>query len=178
MLPAVYGGATLILCESFMKIRSRFWQLVARFGVTYVEVVPTILVTMLHTPYAGAEVQANRTLRFIGCGSAPLPVDVQVAFQKKYHVPVANLYGLSETGPSHFDNPFRDGWRPGSIGTALDVNECVILREDKTRAALRGDRRDRVARRQRLRRLLQEPRGRRGGAPRRVLPHRRPRLSG
>ena len=28
---------------------------------------------------------------------------------KKYKIKVTNLYGLSETGPSHFDDPSRDG---------------------------------------------------------------------
>ena len=39
---------------------------------------------------------------------------------------MANLYGLSETGPSHIDDPRESDWSPGSIGYPLDVNLCKI----------------------------------------------------
>ena len=39
---------------------------------------------------------------------------------------VSNLYGLSETGPTHIDDPRESGWEPGSVGVSLDVNECRI----------------------------------------------------
>ncbi|KKT45138.1 MAG: hypothetical protein UW35_C0043G0012, partial [Candidatus Collierbacteria bacterium GW2011_GWF2_44_15] len=32
----------------------------------------------------------------------------------RYHIPVCNLYGLSETGPSHVDYPLEKDWKPGS----------------------------------------------------------------
>jgi long-chain acyl-CoA synthetase len=52
---------------------------------------------------------------------------VQIEFQKRFGVAVPNLYGLSETGPTHYDDPSRPGWQPGSIGRPLDVNEADIV---------------------------------------------------
>lgn len=146
-LPMLYIGGTLVLCENFIKIRPDFWKIISMFEITYVEVVPTILITLLHTPYDSKDIKENRSLKYIACGSAPLPVDIQKEFQTKYGIPVANLYGLSETGPSHFDYPFRKNWKPGTIGIPLDINECIILREDKSMAdvkevgeiAIKGD---------------------------------------
>ncbi|MDD5166217.1 MAG: MarR family EPS-associated transcriptional regulator [Candidatus Omnitrophica bacterium] len=134
LLPAVYNASTLLLYENFMKLRADFWKIIRDNSVTYVEVVPSVLFMMLNTPYQDADIAGNTTLKYIGCGSAPLAVDIQKQAREKFGIPVANLYGLSETGPTHFDDPFRDGWRPGSVGKPIDACECRIFREDKTDA--------------------------------------------
>lgn len=136
LLPAIYNANTLVLCESFMKIRSHFWKIVNEYSSTYVEVVPTILFMMLNTPYQESDISMNKTLKYIGCGSAPLALDIQKRFQDKFNIPVVNLYGLSETGPTHYDNPLRQGWQPGSIGKEISGCECIVLREDKSRAGI------------------------------------------
>jgi len=43
---------------------------------------------------------------------------------------VANLYGLSETGPTHIDDPLAPGWKTGTIGIPLDVNDVKIYDEN------------------------------------------------
>ncbi len=134
MLPVIYNASTLILCESLMKIRPDFWKIVSKNNVSYVEMVPTSLFMILNTPYERSDIEGNNTLRYVGCGSAPLAVDVQKKFQKKFNIPVINLYGLSETGPTHYDDPFNEDWQPGSIGRPFDVCECVIFKEDKSEA--------------------------------------------
>ena len=50
-LPCTLLGGTLLITESFWKIRQNFWDLVKKFSITYVEVVPAILVALLITPY-------------------------------------------------------------------------------------------------------------------------------
>jgi long-chain acyl-CoA synthetase len=147
LLPVIYNASTLILCENFMKIRAEFWKIVNRFKATYVEMVPTLLFMMLNTPYDQADIENNKTLKYVGCGSAPLSLDTQLDYKEKFGIPVINLYGLSEAGPTHFDDPFREGWEPGSIGIPIHNCECIILREDKSEAdineigeiALKGD---------------------------------------
>ncbi|MFH1326798.1 MAG: inositol monophosphatase family protein [archaeon] len=125
-LPVAYAGGTLVLAENFIKIRTSFWDIISKYKATYVELVPTILFLILNTPYPNYS-KENMSLKYVGCGSAPLPLDIQKRFQEKFNLPVANLYGLSETGPSHFDNPLEQGWIPGSIGLPLDINECKIV---------------------------------------------------
>ena len=126
-LPCTLFGGTLIIAESFWKIRSKFWEIIKKYNVNYVEVVPSILVALLNTPYPKEQFSGIKSLKYMGCGSATLPLEVQVAFQEKYGIKVANLYGLSETGPTHVDYPLDEDWKPGSIGKPLDVNEVCII---------------------------------------------------
>lgn len=125
-LPVAYAGGTLVLAENFISIRRAFWDIVRKHGITYVETVPSVLFSILNTKYPRFS-KRGLALEYVGCGSAPLPLSIQKQFQKKFKIPVANLYGLSETGPSHFDDPRRKGWKPGSIGRPLSVNDCKIL---------------------------------------------------
>ncbi len=66
------------------------------------------------------------SLSFIGCGSSTLPLESQKEFMNHYNIGVGNLYGLSETGPTHIDDPREKKWQPGSIGIPIDVNECKV----------------------------------------------------
>ena len=130
LLPSLYTGSTVFLADNFNSVRQDIWKIVVDFNITYLQVVPTILFAMIATPYDDKYVKANRSLKYIGCGSAPLSVESQIAFHNRFNVKVANLYGLSETGPSHFDNPLLPNWEPGSIGYPLKVNDCKIFNKD------------------------------------------------
>jgi long-chain acyl-CoA synthetase len=126
LLPALYSGSSVILADSFWEIKDSFWEICRTFGITYVEVVPTILFMLLNLPNRSGGV---RSLKYIGCGSAPLSLKLQDDFEKEFIKPVANLYGLTETGPTHVDNPLSPGWKRGTIGRALDVNQVDIVDE-------------------------------------------------
>jgi len=130
LLPSLYAGSTLFLADNFNSIRQDIWKIVADYNITYLQVVPTILFAMIATPYDDRYIKLNRTLKYIGCGSAPLSIESQIKFYNRFNVKVANLYGLSETGPSHFDNPLLPNWEPGSIGYPLTVNDCKIFSKD------------------------------------------------
>ena len=130
LLPSLYAGSTLFLAENFNSVRGDIWKIIADLNITYLQVVPTILFSMMATPYDEKDVRSNQSLKYIGCGSAPLSIESQINFHNRFDVKVANLYGLSETGPSHFDNPLLPDWRPGSIGYPLTVNECKIFNKD------------------------------------------------
>jgi len=130
LLPSLYAGSTLFLADNFNSVRGDIWKIVADFNITYLQVVPTILFAMIATPYDDENVKANCSLKYVGCGSAPLSIESQINFYNRFNVKVANLYGLSETGPSHFDNPLLPEWEPGSIGYPLTVNDCKIFSKD------------------------------------------------
>jgi long-chain acyl-CoA synthetase len=106
-----------------------FWEIMQQHNVTYLQVVPTILIMILNTPTSFRSFEALN-LKYIGCGSAPLASEIQTQFQERFSLPVSNLYGLSESGPSHFDNTQEKGWKPGSIGKPLDVNQCIIFKDN------------------------------------------------
>ena len=136
LLPVIFNAGTLVLCENFMKIRPQFWKIINQHKITYVQMVPTLLYMMLNTPYSEEDIAANKSLKYVGCGSAPLSLDIQQKFNRKFTIPVVNLYGLSESGPSHFDDPFVKNWQPGSIGKPIYDCSCKIFREDKTEAGV------------------------------------------
>ena len=135
-LPATFCGSKIIVSESFWKIRSQFWQLIKKEKVSYMQLVPSILLALLNTPYDKKDYAHIRSLRFIGCGSSMLPKQRQIAFFQKFGFKIANLYGLSETGPTHIDYPITNDWQPGSIGKPLDVNEVRFINQDGKQAAV------------------------------------------
>jgi len=126
-LPCLCTGSKMIIYESFWKIRSKIFNIIDEHKVTFFEIVPSILSAILNTPYKDFVKSQTKSLRFIGCGSSYLPIAQQKEFMEKYGVPVANLYGLSETGPTHFDNPLVPNWQPGSIGKPIDIVECIVI---------------------------------------------------
>lgn len=128
MLPCAWVGGKMVMAESFWHIRNRIWALVEEHRATYMEVVPTVLYSLLNL-YRAKPAADLSSMRFVGCGSAPLQKAIQAEFQARFGLPVANLYGLSETGPTHIDDPLAPGWTPGSIGVPLDVNEVRIVDE-------------------------------------------------
>ncbi len=130
LLPTLYAGGTLILANNFNSVREDIWKIISEFNITYFQIVPTILFSILSTPYDDKDLNRCNSLKYIGCGSAPLSAESQISFSDRFKVKIANLYGLSETGPSHFDNPLLPGWVPGSIGYPLTVNDCKILDKD------------------------------------------------
>ena len=123
-------GSTVVLYESFWKLRSNLWNEVQKHDATFMEIVPSILIAILNTPYKNYKKEQVSSMRFIGCGSAFLPQNLQDAFEEKFNIPVANLYGLSETGATHFDDPFVKGRVMGSIGKPFDIVEARIFGED------------------------------------------------
>ena len=129
-LPALYTGATIVLYDSYLRLRTNLWAAIEEHKITYMQVVPSILYSILHTPFSNFNRDQVSSLSYVGCGSAPLSMHMQTEFQDKFDIPVANLYGLSETGPTHFDNPLETQWQPGSIGLPLDVNEIRFVDDE------------------------------------------------
>ncbi len=126
LLPCAYSGGKIVMAESFWHIRNKIWKLIQEHRITYMEVVPTVLYSILNI-YRQPIAEDTSSMRFVGCGSAPLQKGVQEQFYERFHLKTANLYGLSETGPTHIDNPLAPNWQPGSIGVPLDVNEVKIV---------------------------------------------------
>jgi acyl-CoA synthetase (AMP-forming)/AMP-acid ligase II len=125
IFPSLYVGSNLFIANAFESVRGNFFNTLSKYQITYTQIVPTIAQTLIKIGEDTANLELS-SIKFIGCGSAPLSKNIQIEFQKKFGIPLANLYGLSETGPSHFDNPGEKNWEPGSIGVPLSVNECKI----------------------------------------------------
>ncbi len=127
LFPCAWLGATAVLADSFWNIREDFWRLAGESGVSFVQVVPTVLYILLHQP---KKPDPPPRLPYIACGSAPLSPSLRNEFESALALPVADLYGLAETGPTHADAIWMSGWKRGTIGRPLDVNEVAILDDD------------------------------------------------
>ena len=128
ILPALMVGCDLIISHGFEKLRQNFFKVLAENRITYTQIVPTVLLMLNKLDMNNKGIDLS-SLKFIGCGSSTLPLVSQIEFMETYKIKVANLYGLSETGPSHIDDPREPDWIPGSIGYPLDVNKCEIAKD-------------------------------------------------
>lgn len=125
ILPALMSGCDLFISKGFENLRTTFFNVLHEHKISYVQIVPTILFLLNKINQNVSHLNFSN-LKFIGCGSSNLPLVSQIEFIEKFKINVANLYGLSESGPSHLDDPRLQNWEPGSIGIPLDVNECKI----------------------------------------------------
>ena len=60
-----------------------------------------------------------KTLKICASGGASLPVKVIEDFEKRFHVPIIEGYGMSEGSPVVTFNQLKVGRKPGSIGTPV-----------------------------------------------------------
>lgn len=134
--PSLFLGSPLYISMGFEHLRSKFFRCLSKYEINYTQLVPSVLL-MLNKLKCDVSNLNLDSLEFIGCGSSTLPEKSQIEFQERYGLKVGNLYGLSETGPSHLDDPRVDGWQVGSIGRPLSVNECKI--SDSGEILLKGD---------------------------------------
>lgn len=67
------------------------------------------------------------TIKACISGAAPLPVEVQEAFEKLTHGRLVEGYGLTEASPVTHANPLYGVRKPGSIGVPLPNTEAKIV---------------------------------------------------
>ena len=130
IFPCLFSSSSLVIADSFANIAPNFFKILSDEKINYTQVVPTIVYMLLKINYQLKDLDFKH-LMFIGCGSSILPLESQNNFEQKFGIKIGNLYGLSETGPTHLDDPREDDWHPGTIGTPLDVNECKISRDSE-----------------------------------------------
>ena len=66
-------------------------------------------------------------------GAAPLPGEVLTRFEKRFHIPLLEGYGLSEASPVVSVNPLDAERKPGSVGIALPGVHAAIMDENGVR---------------------------------------------
>ncbi|AJE04769.1 AMP-binding protein [Geobacter pickeringii] len=122
LLAPLLTGMPVVVPDRFRS--DTFWELVARYGVTWFSGVPTILSLLLSRPDPPAE--TLRTLRFARSASASLPVAVLDEFERRFGVPVIESYGISEASAQVTTNPLPP--QPHKVGSAgLPVGNVIAI---------------------------------------------------
>jgi fatty-acyl-CoA synthase len=103
------------------------WLLVERYRPETVSSVPTVLAASLTVPVGNADVSS---MRYAAGGGSAIPVAVGKALQDKFHVPVLEVYGMTETASVHTiaypDRPIR----LGSVGHPLPYSRVRVVKLD------------------------------------------------
>ncbi|MGH8627283.1 MAG: non-ribosomal peptide synthetase, partial [Gammaproteobacteria bacterium] len=90
---ALTAGARLVIASSEMgRDPQALVELIQLHGVTWLEVVPALLQTLLETP----GFSACRTLRGIGCGGESLSPALLAQYRSLISIPLYNFYGPTE----------------------------------------------------------------------------------
>lgn len=131
------GASGLLLTPHGLRTPSvieNIWKLVARHRVTALNGVPTIYSALLSAPIGDAELGS---LRYAGCGAAPLPPDVARRFEESTGVAIVEGYGLTEGSCLSSLNPPDGEKRIGSIGLRVPYQEMICVAVDPDGGTIR-----------------------------------------
>jgi long-chain acyl-CoA synthetase len=92
-LAMLRAGGTFVMMERFNP--AEYLTLAGQYKVTVLAGMPPVIHTLVHAE-PGIE-EHLRTVRVIISGGGQLLPSIWEAFDKRFHIPVANSYGLSET---------------------------------------------------------------------------------
>ncbi len=122
--PLTHGGS-VVMPHRFRV--SDYWELVAEYRCTWINVVPTIISYLLNGPDPFAAKLDISQVRFCRSASAPLPPDLNRAFQARFGIGVIETFGMTETCAPCFTNPCDPARRKlGSAGPAFGNEACII----------------------------------------------------
>ncbi|MCP3942670.1 MAG: long-chain fatty acid--CoA ligase [Desulfobacteraceae bacterium] len=101
-------------------------RLIEKYKIFKFAGVPTVFSLMLNHPRL-SEIYDLSSLTECGCGSAPLPRNILVAFEKRFNCIILEGYGLSEAAPAVAGNYKERLRKPGSVGQPLPGVEIQIV---------------------------------------------------
>jgi acyl-CoA synthetase (AMP-forming)/AMP-acid ligase II len=116
LLASLVVGACVVLDDRFH--RSRFWELVADAGITWINAVPAIIAVLAQSPEPD---HPHNVVRFVRSASAPLPVSVLERFEAQEGLPILETYGMTEAASMITANPLAGPRKPGSVGQPVGV---------------------------------------------------------
>jgi len=125
--PFLLCGGSLVILPGFDPVA--VIRAIDRHRVTYMTGVPAMYKMML----AEKETLARhdvRSIRYALCGSAEVPEELLVEFQRVFGAPIAESYGLTEGGPVPCANPRYGLKKLGSCGVDVAQAENRIVRTD------------------------------------------------
>lgn len=133
--PLVHGGS-VVMPHRFSV--SGYWEMVARYQCTWINVVPTIIAYLMNAPTPKEKGLDVSRVKFCRSASAPLPPELHRAFEDKFGIGIIETFGMTETNAPCFTNPYDPKKRRiGSPGTAWG-NEAKVIDPATGREQPRG----------------------------------------
>ena len=106
---------------------ARVWQLVQRFRPPVFGAVPTVLAAAVQVPPGDCDLSS---LEMASGGGSAIPVAVIERYGRDFHVPVLEVYGMTETSSVHcMGYPHMPGVA-GSVGRPLPYSRVRVVRLD------------------------------------------------
>jgi len=110
------------------SVIKNFYKIVERYRAVTFSSVPTVLSMLLDVPKGEADISS---LRFAGCGAAPLSVELFRRFEKHTGMKILEGYGLTEGTCVSSINPSFGERKIGSIGLRLPYQEMKVFLVDE-----------------------------------------------
>lgn len=129
-LPFSVGAHVVILGASGYRdpsVMENLYKIVAHYRAVTFSSVPTVLSVLLDIPKGDADISS---LRYLGCGAAPLSVELFRRFEAHTGTKILEGYGLTEGTCISSVNPFHGEQKVGSIGLRLPYQEMKIFIAD------------------------------------------------
>jgi long-chain acyl-CoA synthetase len=123
---AYLNGARIVMLPRFDT--TAVFSAIERYRVSGFAGVPAMFVALLHSP--DADKYDTSSLQYCVSGSAPLPVAVLEAFEKKFGCRILEGYGLSEATAALTGHNREMPRKPGSVGRPLPGVEIRIVDEN------------------------------------------------
>ena len=120
---AISLGAAMILKPQFQVLD--ILKTIRNFQPTIFPGVPSMYMAINN--FRGARKYGIKSIKACISGSAPLPVEVQEAFEKLTKGRLVEGYGLTEASPVTHANPLGEKRKVGTIGVPLPSTEAVIV---------------------------------------------------
>ena len=127
LLTSLMSGAGVV-CAPGLDV-TQFFAWMAEFRPTWYAATPMMLEAILAHAAPHHATLTGCPLRFIRCGSAPLPLRMLVELERVFNTPVTVVYGMTETASQISCNPLPPRQRkPGSVG--LPAGPEVAIMDD------------------------------------------------
>lgn len=109
-------------------IMENFYRIVERYRAVTFSAVPTVLSVLLDIPKGHADISS---LRYLGCGAAPLSVELFRRFEAHSGMKIREGYGLTEGTCVSSINPMHGVRKVGSIGLRLPYQQMAVFLVDE-----------------------------------------------
>ncbi|RLB36981.1 MAG: acyl-CoA synthetase, partial [Deltaproteobacteria bacterium] len=106
------------------SVMQNFYKIVEHYRAVSFSAVPTILSVLLDIPKGDADISS---LRYLGCGAAPLSVELFRRFEAHSGMKIIEGYGLTEGTCVSSLNPLFGERKIGSIGLRLPYQQMKIF---------------------------------------------------